>query len=69
MGPSKGSDQYEEQAEQVRTFLCAIDARSPEEEDGIIALFAPDPTYSREAIMDGVGRWRSALRTTKEATA
>ena len=63
MGPEKGSPRYEEQAEQVRAFLRNIDARSPEDEDSIIVLFATDASYSREAIMEGLGRWRTECRS------
>jgi hypothetical protein len=62
MGPATGSRDYEAQAEQVRAFLRNIDARSADDEDQIIVLFATDPTYSREAIMDGLGRWRNERR-------
>ena len=62
MGPEAGTERYEEQAERVRAFLRNIDARTPEDEDPIIVLFATDETYSRAAIMDGVGRWRTERR-------
>lgn len=61
-GPEPGTSLYEAQAEQVCAFLRNVDARSPDDEDGIIAMFAMDEAYSRTAIMDGVGRWRSELR-------
>jgi hypothetical protein len=62
MGPERGSAEYEAQAEQVRAFLRNIDARTADDEDQIIVLFATDPSYSRDAIMDGLGRWRTELR-------
>jgi hypothetical protein len=62
MGPDQGTKDYDDQAEQVRAMLRNIDARTPEDEDKIIFLFAMDNKYSRSAIMEGVGRWRSEVR-------
>jgi len=62
MGPQPGTTAYEEQAEQVRAMLRGIGAATHDDEDSIIVLFAMDSSYSRAAIMDGVGRWRSERR-------
>lgn len=62
MGPDKGTERYEEQAKHVCAFLRNIEAKGPDDEDQIIVLFATDPTYSREAIMDGLGRYRTEQR-------
>jgi hypothetical protein len=62
MGPDKGTERYEEQANQVCAFLRNIGSDRREDEDHIIVLFASDPDYSREAIMDGVGRYRTERR-------
>lgn len=64
MGPQDGTPEYEEQAEQIRRMLRTIDAADKDAEDGVVLLFAMDPSYSRSAIMDGVGRWRTERRAT-----
>lgn len=63
MGPAVGSEEYEQQAKQVCAFLRNIEAATREDEDEIIALFASDASYSRSAIMDGLGRWRTERRS------
>lgn len=62
MGPAPGTQAYRDQASQVLAFLRNIDATTKEDEDHIILLFASDPSYSRAAIMEGVGSWRTERR-------
>lgn len=62
MGPAKGTKAYEEQVAEVRGILALAGAKTDEDEDAVILLFAVDERYSREAIMDGIGRYRTERR-------
>lgn len=62
MRPERGSEAYEEQVGEVVTVLRASNSKTDAEEDQVIVLFALDRSYSREAIMDGLGRYRSERR-------
>ena len=62
MGPAAGTPAYEEQVAEVRGILALAEPRSEADEDAVIVLFAVDERYSRDAIMDAVGRYRSERR-------